>query len=184
MNIKNIIKSIGVILGKFDLINAITSGQVDAFKNDIDILMHCVNVIINEIVSDYIPVFKVEEIDVVDGKYPIDSLSSKLLAIRNIKYKNGNNVKFSIENKHIVLPNGKFSIKYSYLPSSYTFDDEITELDSQITERVIVCGVVSEYYYLSGLYSEAELWRSKFEGGINSACKRLTNIIMRGRIWE
>ena len=186
MTVKDVLKSASLLLTKLDLLSALDSNSIaSSFTRDINLLIGATNLVINEIVSDYVPIYKSEDIEVSTGKYAVSSLSATLLAIRHLKSEAGYNVKYTIESGYILLPNGKFNIKYSYLPAKVTaLSDSLSFLDPQITDRVIAYGVVSEYYLINGLYSEAKLWRDKFESGVNSASKRLSNIVMRGKVWE
>lgn len=182
MKVRDILKGASVILSKHDLTSKLASEE-EIVSSEVDMLLVATNLILEEIACDYIPCYKIEEIVVRDNKYSISELSESLLAIRSIKDGKMQSVSHFVNGDYIVLPNGKFTIKYTYLPKRVNIDSDIIGFDRQLTDRVIIYGVVSEYYLMSGLYSEAELMRGKFESAITSASKKLTNIVMRGRVW-
>lgn len=182
MKVKDILKGASVVLSKFDLVNKFDD-ENGASDHDIQVLLEALNLVLSEIACDYIPLYKVEDIEAVNNAFDVNTLSYPLLAIRSIKDRYGRGARFIIDGDNIKLLSGKYQIKYTYKPDKVKLDDEIKGFDRGLTDRVIIYGVVSEYYLINGLYSEAELMRGKFEGALTSACKKLNNIIMRGRIW-
>jgi len=182
MKVKDILKGASVVLSKFDLVNKFDD-ENGASDHDIQVLLEALNLVLSEIACDYIPLYKVEDIEAHGNTFDVTTLSKPLLAIRSIKDKRGCNVRFMLDGDEVKLPSGKYLLKYTYNIDKVKLDDEVRGFDRQLTDRVIIYGVVSEYYLISGLYSEAELMRSKFEAALTSACKKLNNIVMRGRVW-
>lgn len=160
MNLKQVILQVATILK----LSNITQSKIDDFdsidsvtQKDVNLIVSSANEVINEIATEYLPLVTTQTITVSKGVFDLQTLSKPLFKI--IKLSGG---VFRRELDKIYLSDGQYQITYSYLPQQVSLDAPEIQLQN-ISIYALSYGVAREYCIISGNYSEAELWDSKFK---------------------
>lgn len=184
MKLREIIKLSSIMLGlddiltmeelyntSFDITDENSYLQSDEETNAINIrnlnlLVRCFNLAYSEIATDYVSLKFKETIEVATGYIDLGTLTKKFYKLINIENSKGKKVKFEMYSNKLYLENGIYTIIYSYIPEFATLNTELETFDGKILDRVFAYGLNKEYCYISGLYSEAESWKNKFEDSL------------------
>lgn len=184
MKLREIIKLSSIMLGledvltmeelyneSFDITDENSYLQNDEETNAINVrnlnlLVRCFNLAYSEIATDYVPLKFKETIHVALGYFDLDNLTKKFYKLIKIENSKGRNAEYEIYSNKIYLENGTYTIIYNYIPNFATLNTELETFDGKILDRVFAYGLNKEYCYISGLYSEAESWKNKFEDSL------------------
>ena len=182
MEIKNVIKQTAVILQLSNVADANLNNfeNLDAqTKKDINLLVSCINEVLCDIATDYLPLKYTENITVSGGEFELSNLTKAFHKIINIETSNP----YKIELDTLKIADGTYTIQYSYLPEVYTLSGDITDFDSRLTIHALTFGVASEFCIISGNYSESEMWNSRFESSMQIAKRSLKVSELAKRRW-
>lgn len=189
MEIINILKNACVFLQKDELIELTELGgeieSTEAQKKEINILFRCLNLVYNQVATDYISLIKTEILIPIDNEILFTSLSKKILDVKRIEDKYGIRINYKLYPDRIKIINEQVTITYTYEP------DELKELTStmesfseKLTERVMAYGVAMEYSFISGLHDDASIWETRFKDGLLIAVRKKSEIRLPSRRWN
>ena len=188
MEVKKIIKLAAVYLQLEDILSLDTFGgivtepEANTTKN-LELLVRCLNLVYNELASDYVPLKHTEEVVVETEEIDINTLEKRLISVLALADKDGKNAKYKVYPTTIKVANGTYDIEYSYLPQEVLLEDTIEAFGSKLTERIIAYGVASEYSLISGLFDEATLWKKRFLDSLLIATSKKSELKMPARRW-
>lgn len=190
MNVKNIIKLVAIYLQMEEVLELTTFGGTvtDVDANDItlknvELLTRCLNLVYDEIATDYIALTATEDVEVTKKEIDLESLTKRLVSVVRISDTNGKLCKYKMYPSFILIANGNYSLTYSYMPTSVTINDDIENFSGKLTERIAAYGVASEYCIISGLFEEAYMWESRFKDSLLVAKRNKHEINMPARRW-
>lgn len=180
MQVKEILKDCLKKLGIPDFTEKETlTPEEDALKNR---LINCLNLIYQEIVSDYFFLTFEEEITLNGDIFKYSDLSKRLIKPLKLVL-DGKSIEFT------VLPSGikceKFGeavFSYNYLPESLDFDSLIE--DYRLTSGLLSNGVLGEYYFLDSVFDLASSYDSKFRSDLSWAASKGREIKVKARRWQ
>lgn len=155
-------------------------------KKDLDLLITCVNLIISEIASDYVPLKTIEEVLVKKSKIPYIDLQKPALNIKSIKDSFGQKRYFKVYPSYIYTDcDGVCHIEYTYLPASIKDLDQATEYqNTKVTSRIIAYGAAREYCLIMSMYEEAQSWDARFKESLLSASRQNNVLTIPKRLWR
>lgn len=160
MEVENVIKQVATLLQLTNVMEA----DFENFENldvqtkkDINLILSSINEVLCDVATEYLPLKKSESITVSGGEFDLTTLTNfyKLLSVKT-------NNEYTLDFETLKIDDGTYKIEYMHLPEIYEIDDEITEFDSRLTTYNLAYGVAGEFCIISGNYSEAEMWNSKF----------------------
>lgn len=177
MEIVNIIKSACVFLQKDELLDLTELGgsttSTTAQKKELSMILRCLNLVYNEIASDYIPLIKTEIKIPNNGEILFSTLSEKILDVKRIEDKYGLRVDYKLYPNRILTIDGEVEITYSYEPDELaSFSSNMESFSEKLTERVVAYGVAMEYSFISGLHDDASIWETRFKDGLLIAVRK------------
>lgn len=152
-------------------------------QKNLELLVRCVNLVYQELATDYIPLKHAEEITVSSGEFLFENLTKSIINVLSLKNLDGENKKFKIYPNAIKVENGTYQIEYSYLPSEVSLGNEVEAFSGRISERILAYGVASEYSFISGLFEEASMWKKRFEDAVLIASRKKSPLRMPTRRW-
>lgn len=189
MEIVNIIKNACVFLQKDELLDITelggTSTSTTAQQKEINMLLRCLNLVYNEIATDYIPLIKTEKVASTNGEILFSSLTNKILDIKRIEDKYGIRVNYKLYPDKILTIDGEVCLTYSYEPEE--LEDLTSTMESfseKLTERVFAYGVAMEYSFISGLHDDASIWETRFKDGLLIAVRKKSEMRLPARRWN
>ena len=174
MSVKNILKTAIIFLGLDEILltNIFTDGGVSptqAEQKTVDELVRCLNLVLEEIVTEYIPITEEKEISFINKKCKIEDIDS--LFCEAIKlHINGKNIPFIERDNFIIADTSRASILYKKYPSEVAINSNLTFLNRKIAPRVIAYGVSMEYSFIHTLSDEGAIWEKRYRDGLTSAC--------------
>ncbi len=151
-------------------------------EKDLKLILDCINIAQMQICTDFHSLLFEEEIEVTDSEISIDTLSQKLYKVKQIT-QNDEPVKYSFVKDKIVLNNGKYKIKYAYLPSDVDFTSNLETHNGNLTILSLSYGVCSQFCLIKGITDESEAWQTKFEKSLSNNFKKVGEIKIKSRRW-
>jgi hypothetical protein len=144
-------------------------------------LLDCLNLIYQEIVTDYFPLSAQERVQ----------LNGSLLKYSTLEYRLIKPVKLEINGKNIAftaLPSGiecqetgEATLTYHYLPEALTVESQID--DYRLTGGLLSNGVLGEYYFLDSVFDMAQAYDAKFRSDLSWAAVKGREIKIKARRW-
>lgn len=155
----------------------------DETQKEFDKLVHALNLVVVEILSEYAEVLTQEEICFEDNSFDMTRLSKDINRVHCI-VKNGKEVKYKIFGDQIKIDsNGPAGIIYSYYPQKLNVNDSLTFLNSKISLKTLSLGVASEYCFACGFFDDAKIWEERFEKSLQGNLKKQGRINLPNRRW-
>jgi hypothetical protein len=188
MTIKDIVKTTAVLMGNEEICDYLDGGEYSEadgarLQKEVDVLIKCSNLTINEIATEYIPVVTVESVTNFSGYIYFNSLLMDVLKVIAVYDNQGNKLSFKPVQYGIKTSNSACRIEYSYIPPEYNLSSTIDFEEKNVPKRVVAYGVASQVCIIEGKFDEAGLWNSRFKDSV-------TNIAMpkraklKGRYWQ
>lgn len=155
-----------------------------SIERTINLMIHCFNIINSEIATDYFPLVSLETIEVKNGIFNLASLDHEFYKLVKLEDKNFLSAKYEIYDNILYAKDGKYKIVYCYVPEKVTLNSEINNFNGKVLDRVFAYGINKEYCFISGLYSEADSYKTKFEESLKMAQMLKREIKLPKRRWE
>lgn len=181
MEINDVIKEVANMLQLSNVYNA--NFDADSFdaqtQRDINLIISCINEVLCDIATDYLPLKKTEIINVSDGVYQLSNLSNtfhKLISVNTKK-------PYTVKSENLIIESGTYELTYSFLPEIFEFGDTIEDFDTRLTLYALCFGVAAEYCLISGNYNESEMWNSRFENAMQIARRKIGLAKLKERRW-
>ncbi|HEY8390162.1 MAG TPA: hypothetical protein VIL26_04335 [Clostridia bacterium] len=188
MVLKDIIIDTATML-KLDAVLALPEIGGDAedeqAQKDLDLIKKCINLTLNEIASDYIPLNYVQDVLVADGKIPYTALNKTALKIKSIKDDKGKDCFFKVYPSYIYTDcEGNCEIEYCYIPAQVEELDQVIENDPKVTSRLIAYGAAREYCLVMSMYEEAQSFDSRYKQTLQNIASQNTVLKIPKRLWR
>ena len=198
MQVDEILKLSAIFIGEeevsnMNLLNSITTympmdedvlyADDEALVKKSDMLLKCLNLVIEDIARDYLALLHEENIVFNDKKFEYANLSKVICDIIKLQAPNGLSIKFKTFPTHIKADIKKAVITYSYLPEELTYHQAFDFFDNKLTPRIIAYGVAMEYLFLNSLSDEAAIWENRFLTSLQNALRKKHNVTLPRRGW-
>lgn len=188
MTIKGILKTACVFLQKEDLLEVLeldgTEESTEAQQKEINHLLRCLNLVLSEISTDYIPILKTEKVYCSNGIVEISNLSKKVLDVYKIENKFNLTQPFKAFSDRVETSPGDLKITYSYEPDKLeSLTNSLDEFSQKLSERIVAYGVAMEYCFICGLHDDASIWEKRFKDGLIIAARKKSEIRLPKRRW-
>lgn len=168
-------------------------GDEDASVNNktaqhprLKLLVKCANLVIKEIVTDYIPLTETEEVEVTDGKISYEKLLHRVLEILSVKnVKNGIFTNFKMNPAECILENKdiqKAEIRYNYLPTDIEIDEQCP-VSPMVSAKTLALGICAEYSLIEGMYEQSVMYSDRFKEDMRTATRKKGEIKIKPRRW-
>lgn len=185
LNIDEVLNGEKLYDESFDIENEnsiILTGSVE--ERNLNLLVRCFNLVYNEIATDYFPLITLENIKITNGSFNLNNLQNKFYKLIKIESDDILVNKFEIYDNILYLKNGDYKIVYAYSPDKVTLNSEINTFNGKIMDRIFAYGLNKEFCFISGLYSESESYKAKFEESLKSAKIVKHSIKLPKRRWN
>lgn len=182
MKVNDIVKQVATFLQLSNIASA-NLAQFDECdeqtKKDVELVVSCINEILSDVATDYLPLEYVEDIEVFDGSFDLLTLSKDFHKIVKINTSNP----YKVVGDTLFVDSGKYTITYRYLPKMVALNDEIEGFSRALTPYAISYGVASEYCLICGNYSESEMWGSRYDNAMQIAMRMCKIVSLKERRW-
>lgn len=188
MSTKQILELTATFLGKEELLNcAYFTGSDEQISNEdakeLDMLLRCLNLVVSDISTEYLPIYREKDITFNDGKMNLKDIDSDLFQIVSLKDEYNNNIRFRIFDSHISANCEHAHIVYTVFAKTCTLDGEVEKFSTIIPFRVLSYGTAMEYCFISSLFDDAQIWESRYKNSLLSLSSKKHNIVMPKRRW-
>ena len=183
MKVSDVVIMAATQLGIADNIKAYVNGTSSLYKEQGDLLLHCFNLVENELALDYIPLVKQERLSANEGKITYDSFASDVVRIIKVTDENGVHVPYQLFAAYMQVDAEKVNVTYGYTPKVKLITEE-SDFQTFVSERLFSYGIAAEYCMATGLYEEAVVWDKKYKEGIEAARKLARGGRMPSRGWS
>lgn len=182
MLVKDIIIKVLELMEKHELIKSINAGDVlvDEESQEVENYVNYLNLVRNEIATEYIPNVKIETVKTKDGKIYFSTLTNPVIKVLSVKDMFGNSIKFEVFEDCIFVNESVATIKYNASPSKLSLNDEFF---STIPERVFAYGILRENYYVQSLFEDAGVWEERFLNSLQALERKENETIIKRRWW-
>jgi len=174
MNVNEILNKALSLLGITDL--TIAPGNADPRQSR---LVNALGVAYQELITEYAPLEKEENVTVSGGTADLSSLSERLYDVVRLTDGSGEAVVCRLRGTTLVAKDGNYRLRYYYLPNAVPAIGGTVETAPQVTLTLFARGVAAEYAFEAMLYEEALLQERKYKEGLMRvltphAAKRIT----------
>ena len=149
-------------------------------------LIDSAKMIVSELTLEHLPLKTKEVVSIRGGRGLYEELSRPVRQI--LKVKSGSkSYRTEMYPNCYILPidvSGEMEVSYLYYIVDVGVDDELT-LPPQVPAYVLATGVVSEYYYRTGMVDEALFYKTRYDYSIENLSRSLKSVYLsrRGFIW-
>ncbi len=188
MTVKEVIVGAALVLDETALISALadeTTALSDENEKKKNTLLKCFNDTLFEIATEYYPLVKEEGFDA--GKILFSAFAKTPLKIRNVTA-GGENIGFALGTDYISTDKkaGKVNVIYEYVPEEKTESDLFDYEKTPYGKTVFCYGIAAEYCLITGRFSEAANWESRFKNALTAVSlpRKRTGKITVGKVWK
>ncbi len=188
MTAKNIIKTACIFLQKDELLDVTDlDGELTATSTqlkELEHLLRCLNLVIDEIATDYVPLVHKEKLTPSKGIINLSSFSKDLIDILQVKDKFGIKANYKLFPSYLETIDGEVEVTYSFKPVALTsLSSTMEQFSQKVSERVVAYGVAMEYSFICGLHDDASIWEKRFKDGLIIASRKKSDIRLPKRGW-
>lgn len=188
MTVKEIIKNVCIYLGKEELLNSSffeTDGKELSKEQtkDINKMVECINYIMEELATEYLPLVKTKQIKMTSGAIDLKDIDENLMEIISVKSLSGRTLRYTITDNKMICLATKVEINYKVYPEKLDINSTIENFGGRVSARIISYGVASEYCFLEMLYDDATLWESRYKNALLIASRKKGEIKLKKRGW-
>ena len=189
MTVQDVLKLTVQYIGDEDLLKTTSLGgtqtPTEQQNSKLNMLLTCANDTIQSLALMYFPLKFEEDIYSQNGIFEFSSLQKPVLDILSLTDSHlKTDVKYSQYPTYFETKSGYLHIIYTYSPANLCdFLDKIEVVENKVTQRLVALGIVSRYYMLVGMYSDASSWNETFERAILVAKRRKDNVVLKKRRW-
>ena len=156
MKVKEIIELSAELLG------------IKLMDENIETLLHCYNLVENELAVDYFPLLAMDKVYIKENKIKYIDLKKQVRRILKVQDYQNDEVKYNILPEYLELAknyNGHlFFVKYHYIPEEKTIEDNC-EYDNRM-KQALKYGVCAEHCIMQGDFQSASIFDDKYKSEI------------------
>ncbi len=188
MTAKQVINLAATFLGLDDFLECsyFTDSDDDMSENHISILKQmtrCLNLVVEEVATEYLPIYAFKKISLQDGKYAVLDVDSNISSITKITNASGKVVLFKILEGNIVCDCNDVMVWYKKTPAKTTENGNVETFSNLMPERVLAYGVAMEYSFLTNSYDDATIWETRFKQSLLNIARKKKEIKLKERKW-
>ena len=173
MKVKDIIASALKLLGRADLVSALSSvSNADKEGQElINTLLYCFNAVEDELARHYIPLRAKEEMQSADTLFYFNSFGHNPVSIKRVTA-DGKKVKFAIFATYMQVDAKEITVEYEYAPERKELSGEC-DYGAEVGEYLIALGMAAEYSLINGEAEFASQWESKYRERLDKVQRTL-----------
>ena len=145
-------------------------------------LIDAANMIYSELILEHVPLKTKETASVSGGKCFYGELSKNVREILSVRH-SGNKIKFNMYPTYFALSDdfdGEVEVEYLFHLGELKAEDQLI-LPPQFTVHVIAMGVVSEFYFRTGMVDEATFYKSRYDNAVTNLTRSIKSFRVPAR---
>lgn len=166
-----VLAPIASFLGRDDIASSLSVENLDENYNmqtETKFMLDALNWTAIELAEEHFPLL-FSEAKTTDQQccVPISGFTKMFYRLIRVKDDSGYDTTFRTFPDFIKLskPNSQFSFVYQYLPNITGLTAQF-EMDSRVTQRILIFGACAVYCLANGLYDEAKMWDARYQDAI------------------
>lgn len=188
MTVTDVLKLAIQFLGEPDLAKTSTLGGTASPTQQqtakLNSLLACVNDVVQSLALMYFPLKYEEVLENETGQISFSSLSKTVNNIVKVIDNHGFDADFATFPTYFETTKGQIRIIYYYTPAYLSnFSDSLEVALDKVSLRMVALGVVSRYFLINGLFSDAQEWNDMFERAILVAQRDKKPKTIKKRKW-
>ncbi len=186
MKIKELIKLTAETVGEDEIaryINGEAISGISYAKQNVELLLRCYNLIVDELACEYLPLKREESVDAVNGKIYFSSLSLTPIRILNVYNQKGEKVPYKLVNDYIKVDEKKVTVEYCHKLNFLNEEDNCPYSNGIIGPYTLAFGMASQYCLEKGRLNDSEIFQQKYLSSIRSRVAKRGNLKMPVRRW-
>lgn len=188
MTTKQVLLLTATFLGKEELLSCpYFTGEEQEIsaddKKELELLNRCLNLIVGEIATEYIPIYKTKIVCFKNNELPLNEVDDNIYQIAKIEDEYGQSVKFKIFDDKIRANAENVTITYTAFAEKCDLDGKVETFNGRMPDRVLAYGTAMEYSFISSLYDDATIWESRYKNSLLVISQKKHNIVMPKRRW-
>lgn len=182
MTVRDIVYTAARELGLYEEVMRYVEDISDAGENNAEMLINCFNIVENELALDYFPLYTEEQVYNGTGKILYSQLSKTPVRITKVADSEGQEIEYGLYADHIKTKKGAITVAYAYTPTKKGIRDT-SDFVLQVSERLIIYGVLSQYCLAMGFCEQAAMWDTKYKESIETTYRMGKGGRMSSRRW-
>lgn len=186
MTVKEVLELSCMFLGKEELLESgYFKGEEieESLKSEFEMLQKCLNLIVAEIATDYLPIYATKTAKTNGGELILDDIDENIFQIVKIQNEQGYNVKFKVLGEVLKVKSSVCTITYTKYASKADLNGNVETFSGKLSARVLAYGVAMEFSFISSLYDDASIWENRYKNSLFLLKEKKNNIIMPSRRW-
>ena len=188
MKVIDIVKTVATFLARENVLAYLEKGEGETSDenygdalNQIDYMVRCSNLVINELAGSFVPMIKREKVVVNDGKIYYGTLNENATEIISVSNESERQVNYKMETEYMSVAESPVIVEYKYIPYNYDLNDEVG-FDEKVSARTLAYGVCAEICLIERNFSESLNWRNRYAESVKLiACPK--NVVIKKRRW-
>ena len=130
-------------------------------------LIVCCNTVLEDLYCNYFTVIATCEVTATGGV--IDTSKLDFCRVLKLTDKNGNNVRYRYTENGLFAEDGDYLLTYAKRPAAVDWFTEVVLPSSRISERVVVYGMLAEYFLAVEDLELALAWETRYQNALHAA---------------
>lgn len=172
MTVKNILKMAIIFLGLDELLatNIFSENGTEPTEYEqktLDELIRCLNLVLEEIATEYVPIKDEKEVVFINKLCDISSIDEKFFEAISVSV-NGKNIDFLERDNFLIANASKAVVRYKKYPEELDISSSFSLFNKRLSPRIVAYGVSMEYSFIKTLSDEGAIWEKRYRDGLNS----------------
>lgn len=187
MTVKSVIKLACLFLGldeisECNVFNTSGESPTKVEQKEIDTLVRCLNIVLQEIATSFIDVVGEKDVDFKNGKYPLNEIDDKFLEVLYVSV-NGKKIKFKEKMDFLFADADSAKVVYRKYPQIVDIDDTCPNFNFKLAEKTLAYGVALEYSFVNSLSDEASIFENRYKNDLLIATRKNGEKRLKCRRW-
>ena len=182
MTVREIVFTAARELGIYDEVMKYVDGVSQDGKNNAEMLLDCFNIVENELALDYFPLYTEEKLSNPTGQLQYSRFTKTPVRITKVCDAEGQEIAYELFASYLKTQTGLIGVAYAYTPNKKDFTDS-SDFILQVSDRLIIYGVLSQYCLAMGFCEQAAIWDTKYKESIETTYRMGKGGRMASRRW-
>lgn len=170
-------------LGIVDEVIAFLESDVETGKEATERLLHCFNLVENELALDYLPLKAETEMETETGVIHFSKLDRDVVRILKVQDEWGNEVPFKVFPEYVkTQQSGIVKITYAYTPKAKKLGEQ-SDFTLYASARLFAYGMAAQYALEIGSFEENAVWEKKYKDALKRTYRLYSGKVIRSRRW-
>ncbi|MEG1751454.1 MAG: hypothetical protein RR140_03640 [Clostridia bacterium] len=189
MTAKEIIELSAEFLGLDELLATnvfVTTGTAPTSEQlkEVNTLIRCLNLVLDEIATEFFPITKNKNIQFVNGEKLINEIDVNMLEIISLQNNDGTKIRFRADADKIYANTETANVNYRSRPISILeLTNNCDQFGLKLTKRIFAYGVAMEFSFINSLTDDATIWENRFKNSLLTQVRKNSEKQLPQRRW-